>query len=160
MKELMIMINLDFNKYDDITDIINYDGFIDQNGYFYKVSLRTNKNVPIDHNLWADAYIKSHGDKFRKCNFTSSTLFTLSQISSPVDVLVHIYGFVYYSHGSEYHRPIIKIPNPMYNNCTMTRSQDELLYNIMLLNNEHPENNPIFVEDDVFEYGLGLGRRR
>jgi len=86
----------DFNKYEDILISQQYDGFIDPNGYFYKVNLR-NSNKEIDHNVWANEYMINNGDKYRKLNFTASGLFTLSQISSVAEALVHIYGFIYYS---------------------------------------------------------------
>lgn len=147
------MNNIDFNKYDDIALIKDYDGFIDSRGYFYRVCSRKDKSKSkIDHNLWAEVYIKKNIDKFKKINFINSGLFTFSKVSSPSDLLVNIYGFVYYSHDIDYHKPIIKIPNPKYNGCKMTREQDELLYTIMMLNNEQPENNPIFLEDNVYNY--------
>ena len=34
----------DFNKYDDALQVNRYEGFIDRNGYFYKVSKRREKN--------------------------------------------------------------------------------------------------------------------
>ena len=145
----------DFNKYDDLLDICNYNGFIDQNGYFYKVSPKFHNRSNVDHNLWARTYVKEHGDRFRRMDFTASGLFTLSQISSEVEVMVHIYGFVYYSHDDLYHKPIIKCPDPKYNKFIMTRSQEDLLFEIMFLNDEDPFNNPIFSCDDVYSY-VGL----
>lgn len=145
----------DFNSYDDIVDICRYNGFIDQEGKFYKVSPKRHCKNKIDHNLWARAYVKEHGDRFCRMDFSASGLFTLSQISSEVDVMVHIYGFVYYSHDDLYYKPIIKCPDPKYNRFLMTRKQEELLYNIMLLNNEDPFNNPIFNCDRVYKY-VGL----
>lgn len=147
------MNNIDFNKYDDIALIKDYDGFIDPRGYFYKVCSRKEKSKSkIDHNLWAEAYIKNGVDRLKGISFVNSGLFTLSQVTSPSDFLVNIYGFVYYSHDIDYHKPIIKIPNPKYNGCKMTSQQDDLLYTIMMLNQEHPENNPIFLEDNIYKY--------
>ena len=145
----------DFNRYDDIIDIHKFNGFIDQNGYFYKVSPRNHSHAKISHNLWAREYVKAHGDRFRRMDFSASGLFALSQISSEVDVMVHIYGFVYYSHDDLYYKPIVKCPDPKYNKFIMTRRQKELLYNIMLLNDEDPTNNPVFISDNVYTY-VGL----
>lgn len=143
--------NLDFNKYDDILVAKDYDGFIDPKGSFYKVKPRKSKTRQvIDHNLWTDEYMKANGDKYRKLNFSASGLFTLAQISSVAEALVHIYGFVYYSHDAYTRDPIVIIPNPKYNNCQMTEEQNEMLFNIMLLNKEEPFNNPIFNEDNVY----------
>ena len=149
----------DFNRYDDLLDICNYNGFIDQNGYFYKVSPRNHMNFKIDHNLWARAYVKSHGDRFCRMDFSASGLFTLSQVSSEVDVMVHIYGFVYYSHDDLYYKPIIKCPDPKYNKFIRSRQQRELLFNIMILNNEDPYNNPIFQSDKIYSY-VGLNEEK
>ena len=89
----MNMINqFDFKRYDDLVDIHKYNGFIDQDGYFYKVGPKNHRGIKVDHNLWARAYVKAHGDKFKRMDFSASGLFTLSQISSEVDVMVHIYG--------------------------------------------------------------------
>lgn len=145
----------DFEHYDDAVLIHNYNGFIDQDGYFYKVSPKNHDNTEIEHNLWARAYVKTHGDKFRRMDFSASGLFTLSQISSEVDVLVHIYGFVYYSHDSLYTKPIIKVPDPKYNNFIKSKYQEDMLFNIMLINNENPFENPIFTDDTVYTY-VGL----
>jgi len=150
--------SLDFNKYDDIIVAREYDGFIDPKGSFYKVKLRRSKGIQkVDHNLWADEYMKANGDKFRNLNFSASGLFTISQVSSVAEALVHIYGFVYYSHDAYSSQPIVIIPNPRYNNCQMTSAQDEVLFNIMLLNNEDPFHNPIFTEDEVYSC---LGKRK
>lgn len=145
----------DFNRYIDLVDICHYNGFIDQDGYFYKVSPKNHSKVKVDHNLWARAYVKVHGDRFRRMDFSASGLFTLSQISSEVDVLVHIYGFVYYSHDDIYYKPIIKCPDPKYNKFIKNKSQEDLLFGIMLLNDEDPYNNPIFQSDKVYSY-VGL----
>ena len=142
----------DFNRYDDIVEIHNYNGFIDQEGYFYKVSRKDHSKFEIDHNLWAREYVKTHGNRFRRMDFSASGLFTLSQISSEVDVMVHIYGFVYYSHDTCYYKPIIKVPDPKYNKLIKTKQQEELLFNIMLLNGENPFDNPIFNDDTVYSY--------
>lgn len=156
------MSNLDFNKYDDIIDIKDYEGFISPRGYFYKVALNKDKSRKIDHNLWAEEYLKNNLKVFKNVNYINSGLFTLSKVSSPSDLLVNILGFVYYSHDIDYNKPIIKLPNPMYNGCSMTKEQDELLYSIMMINNEHPESNPIFLDDEVYNYvGMNeMGKRR
>ena len=157
MKELLMNTNkeFDFNRYDDIAEAAKYNGFIDQDGYFYKVSPRNHYRAKIDHNLWARAYVKAHGDRFKRMDFSASGLFTLSQISSEVDVLVHIYGFVYYSHDDQYFKPIIKCPDPKYNKFIMNRKQSDFLFGIMLINNENPFENPIFNDDRVYKY-VGL----
>ncbi len=145
----------DFKRYDDAVEVHDYNGFIDQDGYFYKVSSKNHTDAKVDHNLWSRAYVKAHGDRFRRMDFSASGLFTLSQISSEVDVMVHIYGFVYYSHDDVYSKPIIKVPDPKYNKFTKSKYQDDMLFSIMLLNNEDPFSNPIFMDDKVYSY-IGL----
>lgn len=150
------MINkFDFKRYDDVAEVYNYNGFIDQDGYFYKVSPKNHGNTEIEHNLWARMYVKAHGDRFRRMDFSASGLFTLSQISSEVDVLVHIYGFVYYSHDDLYMKPIIKVPDPKYNHFTKSKYQEDILFSLMLINNENPFENPIFTDDTTYAY-VGL----
>lgn len=152
------MSNIDFNKYDDVVKIKDYEGFIDSRGYFYKVALRKDGVRKIDHNLWAEEYLINNVHLFKNIHYDNSGLFTLSQVSCPSDFLVNILGFVYYSHDTDYNKPIIKIPNPKYNGCIMTKQQDEILYEIMMINNEHPENNPIFLTDDTYSY-VGMNER-
>lgn len=150
--------NFDFNRYDDAAKVYNYNGFIDQDGYFYKVSPRNRDHCKIDHNLWARAYVKEHGNRFRRMDFSASGLFTLSQISSEVDVLVHIYGFVYYSHDDLCDEPIIKVPDPKYNNLIKSKYQEDMLFSLMLINEEEPFTNPIFLDDTIYTY-VGLKSR-
>lgn len=144
----------DFTKYDDAKEIHRYDGFIDKNGYFYKVCkigekiLDENGRVRDSHNKWAEAYLK---EKLKVENFkfnpTVSALFSLTQLSGPAEILVHCFGFTYYSHDPVYYKPIIKTPNPRIANYKVTEDQLDMLYLIMLLNKESTDI-PIFMGED------------
>ena len=145
----------DFNKYDDVMEIYRYEGFIDKNGYFYKVAKRglpirdENGKIRDSHNSWAEAYLK---EKLKiidfKFNPTTSALFSLTKLSGPAEILVHCFGFVYYSHDPLYYKPIIKAPNPKIANCKVTEEQLDMLYSLMVLNKEST-NIPIFMGDEV-----------
>ena len=151
----------DFNKYDDVVDIHGYEGFIDRNGCFYKVVKRGEKitdengNIRNSHNNWAEAYLKTimNINNF-KFNPTASALFTLTKLSGPAEILVHCFGFVYYSHDPYYYKPIIKVPNPKIANYKVTEEQLDMLFSIMVMNKEKT-NIPIFFNEDDTDY---LGR--
>lgn len=146
----------DFNKYDDIALVKDYDGFIDKYGNFYKVCPRmkkSRKEIKKDsHNAWAQKFIteKLNVKDFR-FNPTTSALFTLSTLGGPAEILVHCFGYVYYSHDSLFHKPIIKIPNPKIANYKINEYQIDTLSSIMLMNNEDI-NIPIFFDEEEYDY--------
>lgn len=149
----------DFNKYDDATQINRYEGFIDRNGYFYKVSKRgakiTDENGKIrdSHNKWAEVYLKQKKNmKDFKFNPTASALFTLTKLNGPAEILIHCFGYVYYSHDPIYYKPIIKVPNPKVANYKATEEQLNMLYSIMLLNRENTNIDIFFEDEDINDY--------
>lgn len=144
---------LDFNKYDDYMEMKGYDGFIDPDGYFYKVAPK-NKTAQLDtHNKWADSFIREKlGVKNLKLNQTVSALYTLVTLNDPTNILINCYGYVYYSHDSIYYKPIIKLPNPKIASFKATKEQLDTLFMIMSLNSENT-NIPLFFDDfDEFSY--------
>ena len=117
----------DFNKYDDVMEIYRYEGFIDRYGNFYKVCKRGEKitdehgRVRDSHNRWAEAYLREKMNiKDFKFNPTASALFTLTSLNGPAEILIHCFGYVYYSHDPLYYKPIIKVPNPKIANYKAT----------------------------------------
>ena len=148
----------DFNKYDEVINIHKYEGFIDRDGYFYKVVKRgakitdENGNIRDSHNKWAEAFLKEkmNIENF-KFNPTASALFTLTKLSGPAEILVHCFGFVYYSHDPYYYKPIIKVPNPKIANYKVTEEQLDMLFSIMVMNKEKT-NIPIFFNEDETDY--------
>ena len=143
----------DFEKYDDLVLIKDYNGFIDRLGNFYRVCPKKCDMTCDSHNLWAEQYMKQKL-KMEKINFnkTESLLFALTRLSSPTEILVNCYGFVYYSHDPLYFKPIIKVPNPKIANHKITEEQLDILFSIMMINNENT-NIPIFYPDnEEFEY--------
>lgn len=150
----------DFNKYDDALNVYRYEGFIDRNGYFYKVCKRGEKitdesgKVRDSHNEWAEAFLKERMNiKDFKFNPTASALITLTNLSGPAEILIHCFGYVYYSHDPVYCKPIIKVPNPKIANFKVTEEQLDMLYTIMLLNNEKKYTNiDIFFGEESYDY--------
>ena len=132
----------DFTKYDDVTQINRYEGFIDRNGNFYKVCKRGEKitdekgMIRDSHNLWAEAFLKEKlSVKNFKFNPSVSELFALSSLNGPAEILIHCFGYVYYSHDPIYYKPIIKGPNPKIASYRITEEQLNTLFSVMLLNN-------------------------
>lgn len=143
---------LDFNKYDDASLIHNYEGFIDKLGNFYKVCHRNKSKNADTHNVWAEAYMK---EKFGVINLETlqvTSLFNISQLNSPSEILINCHGFVYYSHDPIYHKPIIKIPNPKVAKYKVTEEQLNMLFLIMIYNNENTNIPILFGEEDVYSY--------
>lgn len=151
----------DFKAYDDATKVNRYEGFIDRNGNFYKVCKRgekitDEKGVLRDsHNKWAEVYLKEKLNiKDFKFNPTASALLTLASLNGPSEILIHCFGYVYYSHDPIYFKPIIKIPDPKIANYKVTEEQLDMLFYLMILNKENT-NIPIFFNDEDIDY---LGR--
>lgn len=148
----------DFNKYDDAAQINRYEGFIDRTGNFYKVCKRGEKitdskgRIRDSHNLWAEAFLRDRlSIKKFEFNTSISALLALSSLNGPAEILIHCFGFVYYSHEPIYYKPIVKTPNPKISNYKITEEQLDMLYNIMILNNEDT-NIGIFFDEDVYDY--------
>lgn len=135
----MIDLGFDTKKYDDINLVKKYDLYIDPNGYFYKV--KSIKGIGIlNHNTWAKMYL----DKL-KYNFDKKF--------SPAEIMVHLFGFIYYSHDQLQYKPIIKVANPRYFNVTASPEQLNSLFNIMLVNGENPFDVPMLMgEEGIFDY--------
>lgn len=135
----MIDLSLDMTKYSDINAIKNHDLFIDQNGDFYKI--RPIKGMSLfNHNTWAKMYL----DKLN---------YDLDQRFSPSEVLVHVLGFVYYSHDQLKFKPIIKIADPWFCNMNTTKAQLDSLYNVMIVNGENPNIVPMLMgEEGIYDY--------
>ena len=134
--------NFDFN-YHKLEDAKQFDGFIGKNGRFYVVKTKGyDKNF---HNLWAECYVKKFCQDYDE-------FFQLIGINDYIDLLVNIYGFVYYSHDSVYLRPIIQLPNHHLASKKPTSNQIESLIEIMLMNNEEPLNKEFLVDAEMFNY--------
>lgn len=151
------MSKFDFNTYDDLITCRGYDGFFDQDGNYYKVKDRRSNMMNNSHNEWAEKYIKEKLNIVDlDINPTYSALYALTQIKGPAELLVHCFGYVYYSHDPMCYKPIIIKPNPKIAGKKATNMQLDMLFEMMLMNNENPFENPIFTSDDIYYYdGLG-----
>ena len=125
--------------YKDSLFVTKSDLFIDQEGLFYQIKKTISKSK-INHNVWAVEYLESIKDK-------------TSYAMSPSEVLIHRYGFLYYSHDELVYKPIIKIPNPKYFGVRASDEQLDSLFEIMYLNEENPYNVPMLMgEENVYDY--------
>ena len=148
----MIMNNFDFNDYMDIKEINGYDGFIDPSGDFYRVKKRNSSDINYTHMTWSEAYIKYDKKKLNTILIPSySMLYILSQLETKQDILIHVFGFVYYSHDHLTHKPIIIPPDPMYNEKIITSEQLDKLYEIMEMNLEEPSKHEIFYKSTYYK---------
>lgn len=145
---------MDFTKYDDVTKMRGYDGYIDPNGNFYRVKQRLR---PIcNHELWAEGYLKNNALDCHDIVVSESLLLNLITLKTCTEKLIHLHGFIYYSHDELLYKPIIKMPNPKIFGKRSTEEQMDALYSIMLINNENT-NIPIF--DGALDY-VGLEDER
>jgi len=149
------MSDFNFKAYSRAKENAQYDGFIGPDGAFYRVKLKFQDKYDekATHYTWAEAFVKEKLDyQSLRLDPHYSTIYMLSKLSTPLDLLIHHYGFVYYSHEHVLHKPIVIAPKgefgPIANN-----TQLNVLWEIMLQNNEHPELEPIFYEDDEPSYG-------
>lgn len=143
------MNKFDFNCYYELNEIKGYDGFIGTNGEFYKVKSFRSSDLNYTHLTWAEQYIRQDYKKISTLLYPSnSILFALSKLKTKQDILIHFFGFVYYSHDYYTNMPLIITPNPIYNEKYITKEQLEILYDIMKINLENPMKQEIFSEPD------------
>ena len=146
------MNNFDFNTYDNILDMVGYNGFIDRLGNFYRVCKIKSGNINDSHNEWAIEYLKKvHNVNDLKFSPTNSALIELINLSGPAELLVNCFGFVYYSHDFIFHKPVIRLPNPKVANYKATEEQLNILFFLMRFSGEITDI-PIFNEEDVYSY--------
>lgn len=136
------MKKFDFNSYQfDIAEY--YDGFIGPNGEYFHVKVK-GENGDI-HNMWAEQYIKL------LCKDDNCFL-KLSGISDYTDLLVNVFGFIYYNHDSKYLKPVIKLPNYYIAGKKAMSNQIETLIEIMLINKEDPLHKEFIIDTQIFHY--------
>lgn len=124
------MNKFDFNKYTNVEDCINYDGFIAPGGEFYRVSV-CNKHKPT-HNEWADKFVLEKLDYIKELTRASgSFLYTMSRLKNKLEILMHFYGYIYYGHNLYDRAPIIIYPNSDINNKEVSTMQYNMLFDIL-----------------------------
>lgn len=161
------MNKFDFNKYTNVEDCINYDGFIAPGGEFYRVSV-CNKHKPT-HNEWADKFVLEKLDYIKELTRASgSFLYTMSRLKNKLEILMHFYGYIYYGHNLYDRAPIIIYPNSDINNKEVSTMQynmlfdilyerDELMYlPVMALEEVKDKNHDKYVDDFINKRFGGL----
>jgi len=125
-------------------ELKGYDGFIDQEGKFYKVK-KSFENKFEGHYEWADKYMKDYIFK----EFDINKLYKLKDYlkKDPVEILINYFGFIYYSHDNEFNQPIVKGPNSRMGGFKPSNKQLNTLMNIMLLNGEDPFKNSLMFDE-------------
>lgn len=145
------MAEFDFKPYSKIEDMVGYDGFIGPNGEFYRVKKRNQTSLETTHITWSDAYIKFNKNMFNTIMSPSySMLLMISKLKTKQNILIHAFGYLYYSHEHLLRTPIIISPNPIYNAKSVTKEQLDTLFQIMEKNNEHPLQHEIFTEPEEY----------
>ena len=142
----------DLNEYDDFLEVKGYDLFINQKGKIFKVKKMGSNET--NHNSWAEKYIeKINLSKNSNYNVSLVDLLAMIKLNSNTEILVHAFGFVYYSHESLQYTPVIKFPNPVFLNKKVSNKQLSTLTSIMLINNENPFLVPMIMgEEEAYNY--------
>lgn len=141
---------MDFNSY-EISISEHFDGFIDPQGKYYKVKERGTKEEIF--NLWSKKYIEIITQVYYtelKLNYRN--ILNIKKIESFTDLLINLFGYVYYNHDLEFKKPIIKLPDPSLCAVSATSDQIEALYKIMLLNDEDPINKEFLIDATINYY--------
>ena len=125
-------------------DLKGYDGFINQDGNFYKVK-KISYNNGVGHYEWADKYIRN----YILIETNPKKLLKLKDYlkKDPVELLINQFGFVYYSHDNEFNQPIVKGPNSRFGGFKPSDKQLNTLMNIMILNGEDPFKHSIMFDE-------------
>lgn len=142
---------MDFNKYDDYEKMKGYDGYIDPKGKVYRVKQRL--KATCNHEDWAMEYLKNNSTSYNDIKVETSIIFNFANLKTYTEKLIHLYGFVYYSHDDILFKPIIKLPNPKIFGKSATEEQMDALYGILFMNNENT-NIPIFYGDTLDYVGM------
>ena len=150
---------INLKGYKDASLVTRSDLFIDQEGVYYQIKKTISKSK-INHNIWANEYLKDKQESRIPVDLNSPDY--LDQIMkskerirnlSPSELLIHKYGFLYYSHDELLYKPIIKIANPSYYHMYVSDEQLDSLFEIMILNKENPFNVPMLMGDvDIYDY--------
>lgn len=142
---------MDFKSYTEIKDMKHYDGFIDPDGKFYRVKERRSNDLSNTHYTWADAFIKNNEEMMKYIMTPSySMLYMISNLKNKQNILIHAFGYVYYSHDHLMGNPIIITPNPIHNGKEVTKEQLDTLYALMSENKEKPSEHELFLEPEEY----------
>ena len=112
------------------------NGFISPDGKFYIVSKKS-KHHP-NHEEWAKVFVLSNTNYLKDIqNTAGSLLYTISKLKEKQDILIHIYGYVYFSYSGECStEPIIIFPDEKINDKKVTTEQKNILFDISKINGE------------------------
>lgn len=129
---------IDFNKYYSPEEVKDYELFIGRDGEYYKVKTRYESDNNCTHYKWAEAYLEKLGvsqlleneDIKKKCK-------------TPLEVLVHYFGFIRYTHAYNSREAYLNIPNRLYFGYTLSKKQINSLYDLMNYNQDRIDDNII-----------------
>lgn len=124
---------IDFNKYYDSKDVVNYELFIGRDGEYYKVKTRYESAENVTHYKWADEYLKRNNMQNFKDNKEIE-----KYCKTPLEFLVHYLGFIRYTHSFSSSRTVyLTFPNPLYFNKKITKEQIDSLYKLFIENKDN-----------------------
>lgn len=113
----------------------DYNGFISPDGKFYLVSKKSS-HLPT-HQEWAENFVLNNTNFIKLlARPNKSFLYTISRLKDRQEMLIHFYGYIYYSHDELSKKPILIYPDFDINNKLVTKEQKDILFKVMLLNYE------------------------
>lgn len=112
------------------------NGFIAPNGDFYIISNKSSHKPT--HDDWASNFVCKQTDYLKDIqNTTSSLVYTISKLKDKQDILMYIYGYVYFSYSGEHStEPVIIFPDEKINDRKVTVEQKNMLFDIAKLSGE------------------------
>lgn len=123
------------NKTKNAAEARHYDGFIGQDGTFYKVS-EIYKHSP-SHYDWAENFLRDMMKKTDDKKMSQKILEDIVLCGGHQNYLLKKMGFIYYGHSQRPDRhPIIEGKKNIFKRIIITEEQKRILFEIMDLNNE------------------------
>lgn len=112
------------------------NGFITPDGTFYIISNKS-EHIPT-HEQWASKFILYKTNYIHDIQkVTSSLMYAISRLKNKSDILMHIYGYIYFSYSGIYSKePLIIFPDEKINDKKVTDEQKNMLFDIAKLSGE------------------------
>lgn len=121
---------IDFNNYSKPEEVKDYELFIGPNGEYYKVKTKYESGDNCTHYEWAQKYLED------RVPSTLSDPVIRKKCNTPLQILIHMYGYIRYTHSYGYSKPIFDLPNSNYFGYKLSKEQIDSIYKLLDFNKE------------------------